>query len=189
MKKLAYLIHGWDGAPDRDWLGWAQGALREKGFEVAAPEMPDTEHPRIVAWLAKMREVVARIDGDTYFVGHSIGCQAIMRFLAERDAKAGGAIFVAGWFNLVNLEGPEAEAIAKPWIETPIDLAKVRQNLGWSVAMLGDNDPWVPYPETKAAFETGLGSGTVTLPGAGHVTADDGFGPLPQLLEVLAAKI
>lgn len=107
-----------------------------------------------------------------------------MRFLETVDTKVGGAIFVAGWFDLQNLETTEEEEIAKPWIETPIDYEKVKAKLARSVVMLSDNDPYVPYEETKKDFEARLGSETITVSGVGHFTSDDGFGTFPQLLEI-----
>jgi len=184
MKKRIIIVHGWEGSPAGDWIGWATEAFRKKGYEVITPKMPDTDNPVIEKWVEHLKSVAGAVDENTYFIGHSIGCQAIMRFLETIDTKIGGTIFVAGWFDLKNLETKEAEEIAKPWIETPIDYAKVKANLVWSVVVLGDNDSWVPYEETKRNFETRLGSEVVTITGAGHITSGDGFGPFPQLIEI-----
>lgn len=167
-----------------DWIGWAAEEFKKKGYEVVVPEMPDTGVPVIEKWVAYLKSVVGTVDENAYFIGHSIGCQTIMRFLEMVDVKVGGAIFVAGWFDLRNLEDEESEKIAKPWIETKIDCGKVKANLPHSVVVLGDNDPWVPYEETKKDFEALLGSEVVTLHGAGHITSDEGFGPFPQLIEI-----
>lgn len=183
MKKRIIIVHGWDGSPTGDWVGWATEEFRKKGYEVITPEMPGADAPVIDKWVTYLRSVAGAVDENTYFIGHSIGCQTIMRFLETVDAKVGGAIFVAGWFDLRNLENEESEEIAKPWIETAIDCEKVKANLVKSVVILGDNDLWVPYEETKKDFETRLGSEIITLHGAGHITSDDGFGPFPQLVE------
>ena len=183
MKKRVIIVHGWGGLPTSDWIGWATEAFREKGYEVVAPLMPDTEHPVIEKWVGHLKSVVGVADENTYFIGHSIGCQTIMRFLETADVKIGGAIFVAGWFNLTN-QSEEEKIIAKPWTETPIDYAKMKANLFHSVAVLSDNDPYVPYEETKKSFETKLGSEVVTVHGAGHFTHSDGFDSLPQLVEI-----
>lgn len=192
MKKI-YIIHGWEGASDRDWIGSSAAAFRTKGYEVVAPDMPNTDTPVIEEWVSHLASLVTTVDSDTYFIGHSIGCQTIMRFLQNAhinaDAKAAGAIFVAGWFDLTNLETKEQEEIAKPWIETSIDTEKVRQCLGYSVVMLSNNDPWVPFEKTKKKFEEKLGSEIVVLEAAGHVTADDGFGEFPKLIEVFEAHL
>lgn len=183
--KRAILVHGWDGSPDEDWFPWAQKEFQNRGWEVISPRMPDSESPRIESWLKELNKMAADYDEETLFIGHSIGCQAIMRFLENQNKKAKGAIFVAGWFNLVNLEDEEAEAIAKPWIETPINTIKVRENLGFSIILLGDNDLWVPLAETQSAFEQKLGSKVIVVPNAGHFTSDDGYTELPDLLKLI----
>ena len=181
--KTADIIHGWEGASTRDWMPWAKAALEKEGIKVVMPDMPHTEAPEIGEWVEYLKSIVGTPDKDTYFIGHSIGCQTILRYLETLTAPVGGTIFVAGWFTLTNLESPEAEAIAKPWIETPMDFKKIKTNLPRSVVMLGDNDPFVPYEETKKQFEERLGSEVITIAKGGHITGDDGFGPFPQLVE------
>ncbi|MEK7126155.1 MAG: alpha/beta hydrolase [Patescibacteria group bacterium] len=183
MKRRLIIVHGWGGSPANDWIGWAAEAFREKGYEVIAPEMPDTDNPVIEKWVRHLSAVTGMVDKNTYFIGHSIGCQTIMRFLETIDIKIGGAIFVAGWFNLTN-QSEEEDVIAKPWIQTQIDYAKVKTNLIRSVTVLSDDDPYVPYEETKKDFEAQLGSEVVTVSGAGHFTISDGFGPFQQLVEI-----
>lgn len=188
MKKII-IVHGWDGASDRDWMPWATAEFQKLGYEVICPDLPHAENPTIEDWVPFLSEAVGTPDENTYFIGHSIGCQTIMRYLETVNTSVGGAIFVAGWFDLENLEGPDAEAIAKPWITTPIDTDKVRKNLGFSIAILGDNDQWVPYEKTKGKFRKLLGSEVLTIPNCGHITSDDGFGSFPRLVGVAHAQI
>ncbi len=187
MKRRVVIVHGWGGSPANDWLRWATEAFQAKGCDVITPEMPDTDNPVIEKWVEHLKSIAGTVDKDTYFIGHSIGCQTIMRFLEMIDTKVGGAIFVAGWFDLTN-QNKEEEEIANPWIQTPIDYAKVKANLAQSVVILGDNDPWVPYEETKKDFEMRLGSEVVTIHDAGHITSSDGFGPFPQLVEIFESS-
>src|SRR3989344_1157111 len=79
--KRVFVIHRWSGGPEDDWRPWLKEELEAKGYEVVVPEMPETEHPQIGKWVAKIAEVVGMPDENTYFVGHSIGCQTIMRYL------------------------------------------------------------------------------------------------------------
>jgi hypothetical protein len=187
MEKRIIIVHGWGGSPSSDWIGWATEAFREKGYEVIAPEMPDTNNPIIKKWVGHLKSVVGIVDENTYFIGHSIGCQAIIRFLETVDAKVGGAIFVAGWFDLTN-QSEEEKIIAKPWIETPIGYMKVKENLVRSVAVLSDNDPYVSYEETKRDFETRLGAEVITIHEAGHMTSGDSFSTFPQLLDIFESR-
>ena len=127
--KRAFIIHRWDGTPTSDWYTWLKKELEKKGFKVEVPEMPNTSEPKIGAWVKHLKKIVGKLDNETYFIAHSIGCQTVMRFLEKEDykGKIGKIIFVAGWFNLDNLEGEEVKEIADPWINTPIDFIKIKQ--------------------------------------------------------------
>ena len=99
MKRM-FIVHRWDGTPKSDWYPWLKKELEKKGFKVEVPEMPNTSEPKINDWVAHLKKVVGKLDSKTYFIGHSIGCQAIMRFLEKEDynGKVGNIVFVAGWF-------------------------------------------------------------------------------------------
>ena len=50
-KSRIFLIHGWGGFLSGDWLPWAKTELENRGYEVIAPLMPDTDAPVIQAWV------------------------------------------------------------------------------------------------------------------------------------------
>ena len=132
MAKRVFIIHGWDGYPEEGWFPWLKKELEQKGFQVYIPAMPEPAEPKIEAWVSYLSEIVGDVDGDTFFVGHSIGCQAILRYLESlsADKKIGGTVLVAGWLTRLtgDLGAGEME-IARPWIETPIDHDKIKKNL------------------------------------------------------------
>lgn len=182
MKKKVFIIHRWSGGPQDDWRPWLKDELEKNNYEVFVPEMPDTDEPVIEKWVAKIKEIVGEPDENTYFIGHSIGCQAILRYLENINNKIGGAIFVAGWFNLKNLEDEETEKVAAAWINNPININRVKSILNKSVLIISDNDPFNCFEENKNKFLE-LGSEIVVLSKAGHITEDDGFKELPIILE------
>ena len=181
MKRII-IVHRWQGGPNDDWRPWLKTELEKRDYQVLVPEMPETNAPVIEKWVGKLAEIVGEPGKDTYFVGHSIGCQAILRYLETIDTPVGGAVFVAGWFNLENMETEEEKKIAEPWINTPIDLVKVRQVLHESTLIISDNDPYGCFEENKKRFKE-LGSRVVVLHNAGHITAEDGYTELPEALE------
>lgn len=180
MKKVI-IIHGWGGHPEEGWFPWLKKELEAKGHKVEVPSMPNSENPIIEDWVAHLAKTVGKPDKDTYFVGHSIGCQTILRYLETLDGDTlGGAVFVAGWFNLLNMEDEEGP-IAKPWLETPIDLMKVKVVLPKSVLIISDNDPHGFFEENKKEFEK-LGSKIMVLHDAGHINEEAGYTELPEAL-------
>lgn len=185
--KRVFIIHGWDGYPEEGWFPWLRQELENREFEVEVPAMPDPAEPKIETWVPFLKELVGKVDENTFFVGHSIGCQLILRFLETlpEDAKIGGAVFVAGWYNLRNLETEEEERIAGPWVNTPRDDEKIRKFLeGKSVAIFSDNDPWV-IPENQDSWKEKVGAKIIVEHDKGHFSGSDGVTELPSALNAL----
>jgi len=189
MNKRAFIIHGWDGYPDEGWFPWLKTELERNGFQVHVPAMPESAEPKIEAWISHLSKIVGEVDENTYFVGHSIGCQTILRYLESlpADKKVGGATFVAGWFTLMNLKTDEEKEIAKPWLETPIDFAKVKQHTKKFFAVFSDNDDVVPQ-ENKKLFEERLDAKTAIEHGKGHFSGGDEVKELPVILEAILSQ-
>ncbi len=185
--KRVFIVHAWGENPQACWYPWASSELKNNGLEVFVPFMPDTETPVIEAWVSALAELVGEPDDQTYFIGHSIGCQTILRYLETIDTPVGGAVFVAGWFNLENLEDEESEAIAKPWIETSFSLEKVNRVLPKSILIISDNDPFGAFKENTERFSD-LVSHTVVLPDAGHITGSQEPAILSQFENLISGS-
>lgn len=189
MQKRVFIIHGWDGYPEEGWFPWLKTELEKSGFQVQVPTMPKSVEPNIEAWVSYLSKVVGDVDENTYFVGHSIGCQTILRYLESlpTDKKVGGVAFVAGWFTLMNLETDEEKEIARPWLETPIDLGKVKQHTKNFFAVFSDDDTVVPQ-ENKKFFEERLGAETTMEHAKGHLSGSDGVKELPLVLDAILSQ-
>lgn len=182
IMKRVVIVHQWMSGPAGDWRPWVKAELEKLGYEVLLPDMPNMGAPAIEQWVAHLTRVVGRPDSATYFIGHSIGCQAILRYLETVESPVAGAVFVAGWFYLENLEDEETEKIAKPWIETPINIEKIKMVLPKSTLIISDDDPFGAFEENKRKFAE-LGSKVIVLQKAGHITEEDGFSEMPILIE------
>ncbi len=185
--KRVFIIHGWGGSPDEGWFPWLGKKLKEQGFEVQIPAMPNTDEPTIQEWVGHLSKIITNPNNETYVIGHSIGCQAILRYLETLDTQIGGAVFVAGWFSLT-LDNQEEIEIAKPWLNTPMDFGLIRTNLPKSIAIFSDNDSWVPT-ENSEFFAARLGSKTLMLHNKGHFSGSDGIEELPEALQSLTALV
>lgn len=158
MKKI-YLIHGWGGNSNSEkWFSFMKKECEKRNIELIIPNMPNTNNPKIEEWVEKLDEIVDT-KNDIYFIGHSIGCQAIMRFLEQINKKVKGIIFIAGWFNLIDesYENDNERNIAMPWIETKINFNKIKDNSEKIIAIFSDNDPYVPLSDAKI-FREKLGA-------------------------------
>ncbi|MBT4174807.1 serine hydrolase family protein [archaeon] len=180
--KRAILVHGWEGDPKNHWFPWLIDELEKKGFRIYAPRMPDPENPLVDIWVDYLKGEVEFLDKDTYFIGHSIGCQTIMRMLEKMDGEVGGVVFVAPFFNLPNLETKEEKEIAEPWLTRPIDFDKIKEKTSKIVCLFSDNDPDVPLSDSEL-FKERLGAEIVVEKGKGHFCKEDGVTELPIVLD------
>jgi len=188
MKKVI-LVHGWQGYPDRGWFKWIKAELEYKGFEVIAPKMPDTNNPKIGPWVSKLNEVVGDADEDTHFIGHSMGCQAILRYLETVNTRVGGVILVAGFIEPGSLteesfDDEEDLEMARPWLETPIDYDKVKKAAKKIVAIFSDDDPYVPL-FNASRFEDKLGAKIIIKEKQGHFSQGNGPKEVPTVVKEL----
>ena len=178
--KRAFLIHGWEGKPNDHWFPWLTLELRAEGWEVNAPQMPHPDKPGVSEWTGFLNEYVGRPDKDTYFVGHSLGCITIARYLEglSPKMKVGGCVFVAGFSGRINV--PEILKFYEP----PFDAEKAKTHCNKFVMIFSDNDPYVPM-EKSLEMARELGAKTILERGKGHFCASDGVTALPSVLSAL----
>ncbi|MBI2044653.1 alpha/beta hydrolase [Candidatus Pacearchaeota archaeon] len=182
MKKV-YLIRGWGGSSSSEgWFAWLKEEFYKKGHEVIAFDMPDTDNPKIEEWVRHLEFNIKDVDEHTYFIGHSIGCQTILRFLEKlhKHKRIGECVFVAGWFNLINLEPGELE-IAHPWLNTAIEYERVLDHCNKFLAIFSDNDPYVHVDEAEK-FKNNLGARIIIKKKQGHFNETK---KIPEILEFL----
>ncbi|MDD3487527.1 MAG: alpha/beta fold hydrolase [Candidatus Moranbacteria bacterium] len=179
-KKRVFIIHGWGGSPERNWFPWLAKNLRERGFFVEVPEMPNTDEPKINEWLAHMRKAIANPDENTILVGHSLGGQAILRYLANlpEGVKIKKAILVAPVMDEIKNYDSVVEKSTGEWIKTPIDAKKTKQSVGEIIGFFSDDDPWIPLSSEKTLREI-YGARTIIEKDMGHYN----FSEAPQVLK------
>ena len=189
--KRVFIIHGWDSNNKDCWFPWLKNELEKNNFKVEVPNMPNSKKPEIKPWIDTISKLVDIPNENTYFVGHSVGCQAILRYLEtiNRDIKINSIILVAPWMHLdeetIREEGPESVAIAKPWIETPIDFKKVLSHINnKTVCLFSKDDPFIPLSDSKL-FEKGLNANIIIENNKGHFSGAENILELPVVLKEL----
>jgi hypothetical protein len=184
-----FLVHGWGGNPNIDWFPWAKNTLRGQGFDVYAPGMPDTNYPKITPWVNRLRDVVGETKKDDIIVGHSIGCQAVERYLQTLsvDTRLNKVILIAPWVILTRKtfeEMGENEDVVKSWYEEPIDYEKIKNMAKWT-AVFSDDDPFVNYQDNYLVYKNKLNAKIILKEKQGHFSQEQGITEIPFLMELL----
>ena len=184
MNKI-YIVHCWDGTKDDGWYPWLDKKLRENGNIVYRFNMPNTSNPKIDEWVNYLDSQVDTLDDKTYFVGHSIGCQTILRYLETKDiTRIGGILFVAPWLELLPeaISDEESFNTAKPWLTEPINFEKIKKFTNNIHTIFSSDDYFVSINQ-KEEFEKLLNAKTIVVNDKGHISQDDGVFELDEILD------
>ena len=184
MNKI-YIVHCWDGSKDDGWYPWLDEKLSNENNKVFRFNMPNTANPKIDEWVSFLDQQIDNLDENTYLVGHSIGCQTILRYLQSKDVtKIGGVLLVAPWLDLLDyaIEDEESYDTAMPWLTEKIDFEKVKKFTNNIHCIFSDNDYFVSLDQ-KEKFERLLDAKTLVVSGKGHISEEDGVNELAEILD------
>lgn len=178
--KRAILIHGWGGRPDAGWLWWLKNELEALGFQVEAPQMPDTLRPISEKWMRQIATTVGSPDKNVFLVGYSLGVIAILRYLEslDPDQKVGGVVLVAGFSEPIGVDQ------LGTFFRKPTDYKKIKSAAGKIIAVHSNNDPIVPLMYGEL-MEERLEAELIVMKNAGHFRPEDGFSEIPVVLDQL----
>lgn len=180
--KRAVLVHCWGGESNYAWYPAVAEELRALGYDVTVPDMPDTENPRLDAWLPYLQNVIGTPDEELVLIGHSLGTVTIMRYLEALPdgSQIRKAIFVAGFTDQLGFRELEN------FFETKLDFAKIKpKTKDGFVVIQSDNDPYVSA-QYGIRLQEELGAKCIIKHAAGHMSGDvDNEAACIQLPEVV----
>ena len=165
------IVHGYTASPQANWFPWLAESLRGEGVRVDVPCMPAAHAPQSDAWANTLQEVLPTTSAETFLVGHSLGCIAILRHVLSlpADSVVGGVLLVSGFARTL----PSLPMLAG-FTAAPLDVAEATRRVRRYSSIFSDSDVIVP-PEASSELAAALGSRVVTVAGGGHFLDREGF--------------
>jgi len=155
------------------WQTWLQAHFRH----ALRVEQADWGRADLASWAQRIELTVARHPHARWVaVGHSFGCLALARYLAQGGQGIHAALLVAP-------ADPEKFAASPLLPQAPLAIP--------SVLMASETDPWMRL-EAARAWARAWGTQFINLGDVGHINTESGFGPLPQaktVVELLAQRV
>ena len=170
------IVHRSKGNPKSDWYQWMKKMLESRGFRVDIPKMPDPEKHSMEESIAALEVAVLDIE-NTYLIGHGLGCQAILHFLArESIGVAKGVLLVSPPLHLKEsaLKTQLGRRIQEEWLSKPLDIDAARANAGSVRIIASKDDPYIKESDARELAQK-LGAYINTMPVSSHFTADDSY--------------
>ena len=131
----------------------------------------DWLQPTRDAWLAALERAVAACAAPPVLAAHSLACSLVAHWATRASAPVKSALLVAP----ADVDSP-AHTPDEVRSFSPIPLARLPFP---SIVVASGDDPFVE-PSRAEAFAHAWGSRLITLPRAGHINADAGYGPWPD---------
>lgn len=174
----AILVHGWKGWPENAWFPWLRKELEAKGFTTEALELPNPLLPERKEWVDMIRNAIK--SPDTVFVGHSLGCPAIMLALQKYDGPPVEHVVCVSGFGRAFVK---TELFKKwsDWFRADIDISLIKKKAKkWSV-IHSKYDYVVPVKEGEWLAKQ-LGVKIVLTKTKGHLIHEERCFELPEVL-------
>lgn len=176
-----HIVHGFDASPAHHWFPWLKQALEQQGHRASVADLPASHAPTPQAWVQALQEQVPAPDRDTWFVSHSLGGIALLRYLERLPAATaiGGYVLVSG-FNAPLASLPQLEAFAKP----DLDVQRLSRIAAQRSVIASADDYAVP-PALSEALAGQLQASYRLVERGGHFLASEGFTEFPLVLDEL----
>jgi predicted alpha/beta hydrolase family esterase len=138
--------------------------------------------------MVAMDKLIGKVDNDTYIIGHSLGCMAVIRYMERLPAGARirGAMIVGGRVEtpkkMPDMDPDDREVLIK-WIGTPIDWKKVLSHTDNFTGVFSDDDPITPKGESER-FKKIVGGRVIMKHAMGHFE-EETTETLPDVLDAV----
>lgn len=189
-KYRVFIVPRRGATAQNDWYSWLAEQVRREAAHaverVAALEMPNPQRPVPGQWVGKISRALGTVPpylARSILVGHSVGCQALLRYLAAlpRHRQVHGVLCVAGWWQLTS-PWPGARV----WLDHTFLAPHLRHCTRYLTCLISDNDPYTPdWQHNKLAWEQRLQARVEVVPGAAHFTYPREPAVLQALLTML----
>jgi uncharacterized protein len=182
VRKQVYVIHGYSASPTSHWFPWIKEKLSEKGVSVEILRMPSSSSPNLEKWIRHISKHVQELNEDTYFIAHSLGTIALLRYLdrAEFKGKIGGFLLVSGFSRSL----PELHLL-DGFTQGPLDYSKTINSAGIRMVLASRDDPIVPFSYSKELAER-IQAEFHQVDKCGHFLGVEGFTTLPIVYDLMS---
>jgi predicted alpha/beta hydrolase family esterase len=179
------LLHGFGNhRPPEHWMHWLNGELEATGTPVIYPQLPNPDHPTYEEWgealITHLGELADTQADERIVLCHSLSCLTWFRAAGESqitDALAPD--------RLVLVSPPSRDRIPRDasgfGIFTP-DAGALEASVREEIRFVGsEGDEYNPQG-VENTYADILDLPFDLIPGAGHISTDDGYGPWPEIL-------
>lgn len=170
-----YVVHGYTANSQANWYPDLKNHLESENIRVHIFDMPNSHAPIEKEWLNFLEANITNLDDKSIFIGHSLGCVTILRFLENKNTDNIESLFLVSGF-IENSPIPELSEFVL------VETIKNR------VVISAADDDIVPHPYSEVLAKK-LNAQFKLLETGKHFIDRDGFTAFPYLINLVQTTI
>jgi predicted alpha/beta hydrolase family esterase len=171
-----YLIHGYTASKNSNWFPSFKKELQHKNVIVNVLEMPNSKAPKLKEWQEYLEKTVPSFNERTIFIGHSLGCVAILNFLNNKNFKNFNGLFLVSGF----VEETPIPELSE-FVQTKLDYTSIQNQVKNRVSISAKDDDIIPYEYSEKLAQK-LDTEFILLDKGKHFIDRDGIYEFPELV-------
>lgn len=178
-----YVVHGYTANSKANWYPDLKNHLESENITVHIFDMPNSHAPVEKEWLDFLERGITNFDDKSIFIGHSLGCVAILRFLEDKNTDNIESLFLVSGF----VEVSPIPELSK-FVKEKIDYSKFVETIENRVVLSAEDDDIVPYLYSEVLAKK-LNAQFKLLETGKHFIDRDGFTEFPYLINLVQRTI
>jgi len=174
MKLL--VLHGWGGSDAPHWQAELAAEVAKNYGTVSFPLLDNCHFPSKNRWVRQVKAILEDFRPDTV-VCHSLA-NTLWFWLCQENIESVERLFMVSPPSLTTTEKTIKSFFP---CEIPENIHAKETHL-----IVSDNDPWIK-PDEAAHIATQIDATFTTIPNAGHINAESGYGKW-ELIEKLVMR-
>lgn len=164
LHKNALILHGTDASPEANWFHWVETFMKQKGYEVWLPQLPDSATPNVDTYNTFLfSKPDFKFNENTVLIGHSSGAVEILSLLQNLpETIVVGDVYLVSVFR-DNLGWDALEGL----FTEPYDFELIKTKAHSITLVHSDTDPYVPLEHAHFLAQK-LNARLLTVAGQGH---------------------
>lgn len=122
LVKSALLLHGFHSSSESYFFPNLKEVLREEGYEIIAPDMPNPTVPIIQEWISCITESLKSKNHINLVIAHSLGGTLALNLLSQELMSVDNLFLIGSSF------GPEREVYLNNFRSGILDLDTINKN-------------------------------------------------------------
>lgn len=178
-----YVVHGYTANSKANWYPDLKNHLESESIVVHIFDMPSPHAPVEKEWLDLLEAKITNFDEKSIYIGHSLGCVTILKFLEDKNIDNIESLFLVSGF----VEDSPIPELSE-FVDGKINYSKFIETIKNRIVVSAEDDDIIPYQYSEKLAKK-LNAQFNLLKTGKHFIDRDGFVKFLYLISLVKETI